>query len=259
MATNHSFKHSGTLGDLIYSLPIVRYLNGGKFYLHLNQVDWIGKYYYGAEPNPFHQGRMTMQDFNFMESFMKAQEYIESFQPLDPRTVEITHNLDRFRAPFVGHPGNYVDLYANVFGLADPTLQQMLRQTPWITVPNPKTIPGKKCVINRTSRWVPNERNTMYDTWKQNNSDKECIFVGLPQEYEAFKKFSGWDIDYQPTKTLLEVAELIAGHETFIGNQSVALSIAIGLGKEYYCEARRDLPIERNECFFPEQPNGNYF
>ena len=129
MATNHSFKHSGTLGDLIYSLPIVRYLNGGKFYLHLNQVDWIGKYYYGADPNPFHQGRMTMQDFNFMESFMKAQDYIESFQPLDPRTVEITHNLDRFRAPFVGHPGNYVDLYANVFGLADPTLQQMLRQT----------------------------------------------------------------------------------------------------------------------------------
>ena len=63
----------------------------------------------------------------------------------------------------------------------------------------------------------------------------------------------------QPTKTLLDVAELIAGCDTFIGNQSVALSIAIGLGKEYFCEARRDLPIERNECYFPAQPNGSYF
>jgi hypothetical protein len=71
---------------------------------------------------------------------------------------------------------------------------------------------------------------------------------------------SGWDkIEYQPTKTLLEVAELIAGAETFIGNQSVALSVAIGLGVEFYCEARRDLPIERNECYFAEQPKGNYF
>ena len=35
-----TFKHSGTGGDLLYSLPLVKYLGGGEFYLHLNQIDW---------------------------------------------------------------------------------------------------------------------------------------------------------------------------------------------------------------------------
>jgi hypothetical protein len=57
----------------------------------------------------------------------------------------------------------------------------------------------------------------------------------------------------------LDVANIIKGVGTFIGNQSVALSLAIGLGVEFYCEARRDLPTERNECYFPKQPGGRYF
>lgn len=257
--SDNTFKHSGTLGDLVYSLPIARHFGGGKFYLHLNQIDWIGKHYYGADPSPFHQGRMTLKDYEFMKSFMLAQDYIEDFQPLDPKQVAITHNLDRFRVPFVGHPGNYVDIYAEVFGLKDDTLKAMLRQTPWITVPNPREIEDRPVVINRTARWVAAERNPMWDEMKTQGAEDKAVFIGLPEEYEAFKKFSGWDIPYQPTKTLLEVAEYIAGAEQFVGNQSVALSIAIGLGKEYYCEARRDLPLERNECYFHDQPNANYF
>jgi hypothetical protein len=55
------------------------------------------------------------------------------------------------------------------------------------------------------------------------------------------------------------MASLIAGAESFIGNQSAALSVAIGLGVQFWCEGRKDLPIERNECYFPKQPNGFYF
>jgi hypothetical protein len=58
---------------------------------------------------------------------------------------------------------------------------------------------------------------------------------------------------------MLELAEVIAGAKLFIGNQSQALALAIGLGVPYHCEARQDLPLERNECYFPNQPNGNYF
>lgn len=256
--SSNTYKHSGTLGDLIYSLPVVKHTGGGDFYLHLNQIDWIGKHFYGAEPSPFHQGRMTLKDYEFMKSFMLCQDYITNFQPLDPRTHAITHNLDRFRVPFVGHPGNYVDIYSDVFGLG--SVKDQLRTQPWLTVPNPKSIEGRSIVINRTGRWVPEERNPAWDELKKTGADAKSIFVGLPQEYEAFKAHTGWsEIQYVPTQTLLDVAELIAGCETFIGNQSVALSVAIGLGVEYYCEARRDLPLERNECYFPQQPRGNYF
>jgi hypothetical protein len=73
-------------------------------------MDWIGQHYYGAPPTAFHQGRMTQDDFDYMRDFMEAQEYITLFDVLDPATHEITHNLDRFRPLFVGHPTNYIDI-----------------------------------------------------------------------------------------------------------------------------------------------------
>jgi hypothetical protein len=226
----------------------------------MNQIDWIGKHFYGADPNPFHQGRMNLKDYEFMKSFMLAQTYIESFEPLDPKKHEVTHNLDRFRVPFVGHPGNYVDIYAGCFGINDPVVKEQLRTTPWLTAPTPMAPEGISVIVNRTGRWVPGERNPAYDQWKADGLDQEALFVGLPNEYEDFVKLTDWkDCKYQPTTTLLEVANLIKGVGAFIGNQSVALSLAIGLGAEFYCEGRRDLPIERNECYFPKQPNGYYF
>lgn len=258
--SNYTFKHSGTLGDLIYSLPIVKHFGGGKFYLHLNQVDWIGQYYYGAKPNPFHQGRMNSQDFEFMKSFMRAQEYIEDFLPLDPKTAEITHNLDKFRPLFVGHPGNYVDIYAHAFGIVDPELRRHLRETSWLNTPNPRKVEGRDICINRTTRWIPPELSNLWKDWKNQGFENRAFFIGLPEEYAAFKAATGWDVPHQKTSTLLDVAEYIDGAEVFIGNQSMALSIAIGLGKDdVWCEARRDLPIERNECYFPMQQGVHYF
>ena len=253
-----TYKHSGTLGDIIYALPIMKHFGGGGFYLHLNQIDWIGQHYYGSKPSPFHQGRMTQGDLEFMREFMLAQDYISKFEAMSP-TTEITHNLDRFRPAFVGHPGNYVDLYANTFNLTDQELQTQLRNTAWLTVPSALTVPDRSVIINRTQRWLPKQLSQQWAAWKEQGLEKESVFVGLPEEYAAFKQATGWDIPYQPTKNLLELAQYIAGCEQFIGNQSVALSVAIGLGVDWACEARDDMPLERNECYFPVHPTGDYF
>ena len=256
----NTYKHSGTLGDLIYSLPIVKHTGGGNFLLHLHQIDWIGKHFYGAEPSPFHKGRMTMNDFNFMKSFMEAQSYINKFEVLDPKTAEVTHNLDKFRVPFVGHPGNYVDIYADCFNIKDAVTKEMLRNTPWLTVPNPRKIEGRKVVINRTGRWLPTEMHEIWKQWESQGMPDQAVFIGLPEEHVAFMQQTGWDIPHYPTKDLLEMAEVIAGSGMFIGNQSVAFSIAVGLNHPNpFCEARRDLPIERNECYFPLHQGLNYF
>ena len=250
MITKFTWKHSGTLGDLIYSLPIVKYLGGGEFYLHLDQVNFIGKFYYGSPPNPFHADRMNMKDFNFMKSFMEAQSYITKFDVLDPKTTEITHNLDKFRPAFVGHPGNYVDIYADTFNICDPEIKEMLRKTNWLTVPESKTVEGRDVAVNRTARWTPPVLSHFWKDWKtEHDIENRAFFLGLDDEYEQFKKDTGWDIPHQKTNTLLEVAQYIDGAEIFIGNQSMALALAIGLGVgEIWCEGRRDLPIEKNEC-----------
>jgi hypothetical protein len=254
------FKHSGAFGDLIYSLPIMKYLGGGEFYLHLNQINWIGQHYYGSTPDPFHQGRLTEQDFEFIRSLLEAQPYVSKCDILSPST-EITHNLDRFRPLFVGHPGNYVDIYAVAFGITDPVLRTSLRNTPWLEVPNTRVYDNasRTIAVNRTLRWIPQTPGQQWQIWKEQGMESQAFFVGLPNEYQEFKKQIGWDIPYQPAASVLELAEYIAGSQQFIGNQSMALSLAIGLGTKFHCELRTDLPQERNECWFKDHPNGSYF
>ena len=259
MYTN-SFCHSGTTGDLIYSLPIVQQLGGGEFYLHMDQIDFLSKHYYGAESPEFHRGRMNDKDYQFIKSFMESQTYITKFAKLDPAVDEITHNLDKFRPLFIHHPGNYVDVYADTFGITDSDTKTELRNNAWLTVPDTKTVEGKSVAVNRTARWIPTQLSPIWNEWTLQGIEDKAFFLGLPEEYEAFKKATGWNIPHQPTSTLLEVAQFIAGADAFIGNQSVALSVAIGLGhSEIWCEARRDMAIERNECYFKEHPGIHYF
>ena len=249
------FKHSGALGDLIYSLPIVRHFGGGEFYLHLNQMDWIGQHYYGAAPNPFHQGRMTAQDWNYMQSFMLAQPYIKTFDVMTPST-EITHNLDKFRPAFVGHPTNYIDLYAQTFNVA-----QTLSDQPWLSVAKIQLLPrGRTLVINRTQRWIPPTPGPLWDQLRHQGAETQAVFVGLEQEYIKFQSDTGWNLPWIQTPTMLELAQVIAGAAQFIGNQSSALAMAIGLGvPSVLCEARTDMPLARNECYFPQMANVSYF
>jgi len=256
----NTYKHSGMLGDLIYSLPIVKHTGGGKFFLHLNQAEWIGKHYYNSGVNPFHKNRMTLSDFEFMREFMLAQEYITEFLPLDIKTTEITHNLDRFRPLFIQHPGNYVDCYADSFAITDNSIKEQLRNTGWITVPNPTKLADRDVAINRTSRWLPPQLSPIWNEWKEQGIEQRAFFLGLPDEHTAFCQATGWDIPHHPTKNLLQIAQCIAGSKVFIGNQSVALSLALGLGhRDIWCEGRRDLPIERNECYFQQRLGLQYF
>jgi hypothetical protein len=200
---------------------------------------------------------MTQSDFDYMKDFMLTQEYITKFDILDPATHEITHNLDRFRPLFVGHPTNYIDIYANAFSLTHEE-QGLVNSTPWLTVPMPTYVEGKPVVINRTQRWIP---PTPGPAWAEFRADVEpnAVFVGLPEEYVAFKQQMGWDIPYHPTQTMLELAQVIAGAEAFIGNQSQAYALAVGLGvDDIVCEARVDMPLERNECYFPRMSNVRY-
>jgi hypothetical protein len=253
-----TFKHSGAFGDLIYGLPIMKHFGGGEFYLHLNQIDWIGQHYYGSPPNPFHKGRLTLQDYEFMKSFMLAQEYVTKFEVMDPRAHAITHNLDKFRVPFVGHPDNYINIYSSVFGLS-PEDSDKVASTPWLTVPEPRKIPGKTAVINRTLRWIPPEPGEAWAELKQQLGD-QAVFVGLPEEHQAFEQAMGWRIDYHPAQDMLELASIIAGAEVFVGNQSQCYALAVGLGvPEIWLEARRDMPMARNECYFPKMENVQYF
>jgi hypothetical protein len=255
-----TYKHSGAGGDLLYSLALVKSFGGGALYLHLDQLNWVGQFYYGSPPAPYHQGRMNQKDYEFFKDFILAQDYIKEFEVFDPKKHEITHNLDKFRTLFVGHPSNYVNTYCMAFNILDPGTQDSISGNTWFSVPEPKPIPGKPMIINRTQRgFSPTEVNPRWKEWVNSGGPEQSIFVGLPDEHEYFEKWAGCRIDYHPTKTLLELAQVIAGGQEFVGNQSMALALAQGLGIPYTFERRRDLPLERNESYFANHPQGNVF
>ena len=190
---------------------------------------------------------------------MLAQDYINSFAVLDPKTDAISHNLDRFRPVFVGHPTNYIDIYSGVFGL-NPDEARLCSSTPWLTVPEPTILEGRDVVINRTQRWIPPTPGGQWAQWQEQGYEARAVFVGLEAEYAAFTQAVGWNIPWVTTKDMLELAKVIAGASTFIGNQSQCYALAVGLGvQNIRCEARVDMPLDRNECYFPNMGNVTYF
>ena len=119
---------------------------------------------------------------------------------------------------------------------------------------------SSRIVINRTARWVSTNLPEQYDDWSVQGLEDQSVFVGLESEYHAFKKNTGWNIPWQQTSSMLELAEYIAGAKIFIGNQSQCYALAVGLGvPQIYLELRRDLPKDRNECYFPNRTSITYF
>jgi hypothetical protein len=69
---------------------------------------------------------------------------------------------------------------------------------------------------------------------------------------------TGFNVPYYPVKNFKELADVIAGADLFMGNQSAAYSIAMGLGKSSVLETIKIKPLQNNECYFPRD-NCQYF
>jgi len=255
----NSYKHSGAFGDLIYGLSVVKHLGPGKFYLHLDQMNWVGTFYYGYLPDQYHQGRLNQADYEFIRPLMEAQDYITEFLVLD-NTAEITHNLDNFRPLFKKHNENYLDTYCTTFGIMDSELRNTIQNTAWLTVPEPLYVEGRDIAVNRSTRWVQPIPPFGYSRMKAKGWMDRAFFLGLPLEYDIFKQKTGWNIPYQPVSNMLEMAQYIKGAEQFIGNQSLGLALAVALNEPLiHVEQRVDMPLEINECYFPHNIKLHYF
>jgi len=119
-------------------------------------------------------------------------------------------------------------------------------------------------VVNRTTRYLYGAPSDEWYGWVDNGLSDYAVFVGTEQEHADFEDLFKIKIEYFKTNDLLELAQVIQGSEQFIGNQSVGLSIAIGLGKSYQCEVRKDYEHTRTphggygDTWFP-RINGFYF
>lgn len=260
-----TFSTIGTFGDTIYSLSAINLMGSGELYVKLNAIDdFCRNTLHWASAGP-HAGRYTQRDYEIIEPLLKAQKYLHLVKPWQGQAID--HPLENHYKCWIprGWEGNQTECYAILcgFNINDPVIKQKVLHEPWLTPLEPIKIPGKSLVINRTDRYLPGKPTKEWENWL--TLLDSAVFVGSESEHAYFEETFKKKIDFFKTNDLLELAKVIQGADLFIGNQSVALSIAIGLGIPFRCELRKDFfQTTRShsggygEAWFPRS-NGGYF
>lgn len=253
-----TFLHSGTAGDTIYSLALVKKMGGGEFQIGIRNLERIlPRYGYRAEDiDPAHRGRYTEQDYRMLAPLIERQSYITGVGAWHDGDNVPDINLDEYRSVlYRTFEGNIVESYFRTFNVLFTMADY---DTPWLEV---DPIQEASIVVNSTPRYRTPDIETDA-AWLQmchdGELDKNGLFVGTPAEHEVFVAKTGCQIPYRPVKDFLELASIIEGADLFLGNQSMALSIAMGLGKTSVVELHKMKPMQYRECFFP-RTNITYF
>ncbi|CAB4221337.1 hypothetical protein UFOVP1636_255 [uncultured Caudovirales phage] len=251
-----TYKHSGTTGDLIYSLYLVRKMGGGHFKVAIENIEnCVSKYgYQSADMDPAHRGRFTTQDFEWLKPLLERQPYINEISMWRQGDNEPDTDLDRFRGVlYRSFEGNILEAYFRTFNIP---FTKSDYDNPWLTA---DVIRAAPVVITRSARYLPPHGE---QAWK--NLIKEidlaatAIFVGTKSEHATFVETFKVPVPYRPVNNFLELASIINGADLFLGNQGFAYSLATGLGKSSLLEINTVVPRHRNECYFP-RPNAQYF
>jgi hypothetical protein len=210
------FKSSGSLGDIIYSIPCALDMarRAGEpidYYLQPNVKATL----YPGAVHPAGKFRMNEQLAVAMIPLLAAQPGFREVGLWDGQPVDVDLDLMRqtgldFRA---GHIPRY---FFNAF-LAHADLSK-----PWLFV-EPATGYADRIVVNRTSRY----RNPRID-YRFLDPHKP-VFVGLEDEFEDFRRQVP-SAEYVPTADFLTLARIVAACRCFVGGQSSAFAVAEGLG-----------------------------
>lgn len=210
------FHHSGDAGDIIYGLSAIKACGGGALFISPNTK-------YPVRQSP------TYENLQNLIPLLNYQEYIwrASFTGEE---VPADYNLNAFRNGIKRHD-NLIDRHFMVCGVAPD-------YKPWLTVDDQMEVSGRPIVISRSSRY----HNNLFP-WSNlvSKHGKKMIFIGTEKEHSDFIKAFGF-VPRASTPTLLDVARLVKGAWTFIGNQSCPMAIALGLGVDRIIQETWDGP-----------------
>jgi len=237
------FKHSGDMGDIIYSLPAIRALGGGTLYLDVNG----GKDSKLIQPfvKPFDRDRLRfgVDEFNFLKPLLMKQSYIKDVQPWAGE--EVDHDLDKFREVFVQGGFNLAECHLLACGINSGN-----HLTPWLQAMPVKV--GKDISISRSLR-----RQSNHDFWDSNRNflKENGLFLGLDLEYEVFCTVFEIKPKRQIISDALELASYMLGTKECWSNLTLTMCIAIGLGIAFRQEG---YPKANGNIFAQYRENGVY-
>lgn len=211
-----TFKHSGDLGDIIYSLPTIRLLSQDAHLLLDITTDT----------------KLTEKSVESISGLLLEQEYVSKVGIYNG--MEVDYDLDTFRSmPQAGR--NLVDLHLDAFCL--PQNSNALK--PWL---KSKSFlpPRKKIIFSRSCRYQSN--HIFWEQLCRSINLDEVVFVGHPLEHQVFEMSFGVKVDYHITTTLSDAAEALNAASKVYCNQSCIHALAQGLDKDITLELFRLWP-----------------
>ena len=216
----NTFKHSGDLGDIIYSLYAIKKLGGGILYLDTtggeNDIACIRQCI-------DKKTKFNSNSFEYIKPLIEAQEYISAVKVWNGEDCK--YNLNNFRLNYVTGACNTENLIDNQLEALNLPLYTDHNEL-WLVVDEKIKLP-KKTIITRTPRYQSNFG--WFQANKFNFRDRS-IFVGLPKEHEYFEWTFDIKIPFYPVKDAYEMAAVLNGCTALVTNQTSTLALAIGLG-----------------------------
>jgi hypothetical protein len=241
-----TFKHSGDLGDIIYSLPTMKDLGGGILYLDIS--GGVDDEYCKTQLGDIWDGKtkFNQKGFDFLYPLLKQQKYITDVKVYNGEKID--YNLNKMRQQF-SSPNTrskhrcLVDLHRQALGLNPYDVNNH-----WLECGEPIKL-EKSLIISRSPRY---QGSYVWLAWNRKSIEKFGTFIGLKKEHELFEWTLGIKIDFFDSNSALEIAKVIAGSKTLISNSTLNLAIAMGL-KNIHIIQEMD-----KACFITSFPDKNF-
>lgn len=218
----------GDIGDVIYLFGIAAELEGGPHSIHV-QVSNVTK---------LRTQGIVRHFVSLLAPLAEKQPYLSRFCAHNP-VEKLDWESGKFRDKGLHmHDRTLFDTHVECLNACVGMRFSMSGQTAWLKGVEPDATMGGRIAINRTIRYT-----NPYFPWQAivNHYGDRLVFVGTPDEHARFVDAFG-PVDYRRTANMLEVAQIIAGSDLFIGNQSCCNALAEGLKHNLIQETSGSLP-----------------
>lgn len=236
-------RHSGAIGDLIYSLPYVKSL-GKKVDFYVGEHSFVTgkankdtpanlcKMIKGLYPLSNTIYEKNHSNFKALKRLLENQHYIHAAYP-DQDDQKYKIDLNDFRKSWSDNMSilEIVNKHFKWYGYT--------KDEPFLRADKLEGFEDT-CLCFRSPRYVTDSGITRYrkliEHIKKETNVQKFLFVGIDKEYEYFIK-NIYEIDRYKTEDMFDVATIINSAPIGIYNCSSPLAIAVGLSKPRYIES----------------------
>lgn len=201
----NTFLHSGARGDIIYSLPTIKMLDGGTLY-----IQTTGEFCVGEAAT----GITEFDVVNFKDLLIK-NSYIDDVKTWNGEPIR--YDLNDFRTKGGDFFNTHLaKVHLKAFG------QHFNLSNPWLEEDKYSRNHLSDIIVCHSLRYPGKIQN--WEVLKE--YEEKITFVGFENEHNKFCKDNNLNLKFHKVSSFLEIAEILLASKLFIGNQSFIYAIA---------------------------------